>query len=79
MIAANPATLAQDLADEIGVERDVSKRRIRQLKEIGLTESLRIGYRLSPRREAYLARRRYHHKKKGRRHLGDASGLYRII
>jgi hypothetical protein len=56
MIAANPATPAQDLADGIGVERDVLKRRIRQLKELGLTESLRIGYRLSPRGEAYLAR-----------------------
>ena len=56
MIAANPATLAQDLADEVGIERDVLKRRIRQLKELGLTESLRVGYRLSPRGEAYLAR-----------------------
>jgi biotin operon repressor len=56
-IAANPATLAQDLADGIGVERDVLKRRIRQLKEIGLTESLRVGYRLSPRGKAYLERR----------------------
>ncbi|MEX1093072.1 MAG: hypothetical protein WEF28_07945 [Acidimicrobiia bacterium] len=57
VIAANPATLAKELADGIGVERDVLKRRVRQLKEIGLTESLRIGYRLSPRGEAYLARR----------------------
>lgn len=57
LIAGKPETLAQELADELGVERDVLKRRIRQLKEIGLTESLRIGYRLSPRGEAYLARR----------------------
>ncbi len=57
VIAANPAKLAKELADEIGVERDVLKRRIRQLKEIGLTESLRIGYRLSPRGEAYLTRK----------------------
>lgn len=56
-IAANPATLADELADGIGMERDVLKRRIRQLKEIGLTESLRVGYRLSPRGEAYLERR----------------------
>lgn len=56
-IAANPATLARDLADEVGVERDVLKRRIRQLKELGLTESLRVGYRLAPRGVAYLARR----------------------
>lgn len=57
VITANPATLAKELADEIGVERDVLKRRIRQLKEVGLTESLRVGYRLSPRGKAYLARR----------------------
>lgn len=57
VIAANPATLAKDLADRIGVERDLLKRRVRQLKEIGLTESLQVGYRLSPRGEAYLARR----------------------
>lgn len=56
-IASNPAMLAKELADGIDVERDVLKRRVRQLKEIGLTESLRVGYRLSPRGEAYLARR----------------------
>lgn len=77
LIAANPATLAQDLANEMGVERDVLKRRIRQLKEIGLTESLRVGYRLSPRGKAYLVLRP--HEEKGRRHLGDADGLWRII
>ena len=57
VIAANPAKLAEDLAHGVGVERDVLKRRVRQLKELGLTESLRVGYRLSPRGEAYLARR----------------------
>ena len=56
-IAANPGKLAKDLSEEIGTERDMLKRRIRQLKEIGLTESLRVGYRLSPRGEAYLSRR----------------------
>ncbi len=55
VIAANPAKLAKEVADEIGVERDVLKRRVRQLKEIGLTEILRVGYRVSPRGEAYLA------------------------
>lgn len=64
VIAANPATLAKELADGIGVERDVLKRRVRQLKEIGLTESLRVGYRLSPRGEAYLARRSGRHRKR---------------
>ena len=30
------------------------KRRVRMLKELGLTESLEIGYRLSPRGESVL-------------------------
>ena len=30
------------------------KRRVRQLKELGLTESLDVGYRLSPRGAAVL-------------------------
>jgi hypothetical protein len=38
-IAANPAMLAQDLADALGIERDVLKRRTRQLKEIGLPKA----------------------------------------
>ena len=29
------------------------KRNVRKLKELGLTESLEVGYRLSPRGEAY--------------------------
>jgi hypothetical protein len=32
------------------------KRRVRQLKELGLTESLEVGYRLSPRGRTVLAR-----------------------
>jgi hypothetical protein len=58
IIAAHPGVVARDLASELGVERDILKRRVRQLKELGLTESLRIGYRLSPRGGAYLARAR---------------------
>jgi hypothetical protein len=38
------------------VERMVFKQRVRRLKSAGLTESLDIGYRLSPRGEAVLAR-----------------------
>lgn len=56
IIAVHPGKLARDLASELGVERGVLKRRVRQLKELGLTESLRVGYRLSPRGVAYLAR-----------------------
>jgi len=38
------------------VDTDVPrfKRRVRQLKELGLTESLEVGYRLSPRGRAVL-------------------------
>jgi hypothetical protein len=32
----------------------VFKRRVRRLKELGLTESLPVGYRLSPRGRSFL-------------------------
>lgn len=56
LIAANEATLASKLAEKMGMEKYAFKRRVRQLKELGLTESLDIGYRLSPRGRAYLER-----------------------
>ena len=58
VIERHPETLAATLADDVGVERLTFKRRVRQLKELGLTESLPVGYRLSPRGEQLLARRR---------------------
>ena len=54
LIAKRPATLAEELAASRGEERLSFKRRVRQLKELGLTESLETGYRLSPRGRAYL-------------------------
>jgi hypothetical protein len=54
-IAAHPGALAADLAHRLGRERDPFKRDVRKLKELGLTESLRTGYRLSPRGRAWLA------------------------
>jgi hypothetical protein len=57
-IAANPEVRAGDLAEAAGRERLDFKRDVRKLKELGLTLSLRRGYRLSARGEAYLARRR---------------------
>jgi hypothetical protein len=54
LIAERPATLAEELAASRGEERLPFKRRVRHLKELGLTESLEAGYRLSPRGEAYL-------------------------
>jgi hypothetical protein len=54
LIEANPARRAPDLAAELGRETAPFKRDVRKLKELGLTESLEIGYRLSPRGAALL-------------------------
>lgn len=54
LIARKPATSAQELADELGLEKLPFKQRVRKLKELGLTESLEVGYRLSPRGRALL-------------------------
>ncbi len=55
-IDRHPATLAAELAHELGRETLEFKRDVRKLKELGLTESLATGYRLSPRARALLAR-----------------------
>ena len=54
LIADQPATLAADLASQQGREKLPFKRDVRKLKELGLTESLPTGYRLSPRGRAFL-------------------------
>ena len=53
-IAERPAVRAPDLAASFGRETLAFKLDVRKLKALGLTLSLRIGYRLSPRGEAYL-------------------------
>lgn len=53
LIAERPETRAPDLAASLGRETAPFKADVRKLKELGLTESLRIGYRLSPRGRAY--------------------------
>lgn len=58
IIEARPSVRAADLAREAGMETPRFKARVRQLKEIGLTESLEVGYRLSPRGRALLRRLR---------------------
>jgi len=55
VIAARPATRAADLAAGFGRETQPFKLDVRKLKNLGLTISLEVGYRLSPRGEAYLA------------------------
>ncbi|MBL8960381.1 MAG: ASCH domain-containing protein [Gemmatimonadetes bacterium] len=54
LIRANPGMYSGDLADQLGFERLWLKAQIRKLKALGLTESLEVGYRLSPRGEALL-------------------------
>ncbi len=49
LIAAQPETKAAELAEQTGRELLAFKRDVRKLKELGLTESLERGYRLSPR------------------------------
>jgi hypothetical protein len=55
-IAERPATVSTVLADAMGWERQDFKQHVRKLKSLGLTISLDVGYRLSPRGEAYLQR-----------------------
>ncbi|EAP99491.1 hypothetical protein JNB_04945 [Janibacter sp. HTCC2649] len=49
IIDRSPTVRAPDLAAELGRDTPSFKRDVRKLKELGLTESLDIGYRLSPR------------------------------
>ena len=56
LIADKPAVRAGDLAASLGREKLPFKVDVRKLKELGLTESLDVGYRLSPRGRAVLAR-----------------------
>src|SRR5215207_9205825 len=57
LIAERPATRAPDLAASLGRETAPFKADVRKLKELGLTESLEVGYRLSPRGRAYYGYR----------------------
>jgi hypothetical protein len=54
-IATQPAVVSTTLAEQLGMERAAFKLNVRKLKALGLTESLEIGYRLSPRGDAFLA------------------------
>ncbi len=54
LIADRPGVRAPDLAARLGRETLPFKRDVRKLKELGLTESLPVGYRLSARGRAWL-------------------------
>lgn len=55
-IAERPGVRAADLAAALGRDTPSFKVDVRKLKALGLTESLPVGYRLSPRGRAYLTR-----------------------
>jgi hypothetical protein len=54
LIADRPGTVSTVLAEAMGWERQDFKLHVRRLKDLGLTLSLDVGYRLSPRGESYL-------------------------
>ena len=56
LIAKNPGKRAPDLAESMGMETKRFKTNVRKLKEMGLTESLKVGYRLSPRGKVVMER-----------------------
>jgi hypothetical protein len=56
LIERRPEVRAGDLAQHLKQERLPFKANVRKLKALGLTESLPVGYRLSPRGRAYLER-----------------------
>lgn len=53
-IQRNPELRAADLAAKLGVEKDWLKPNVRKLKNLGLTISLEVGYRISPLGEFVL-------------------------
>ena len=54
-IAERPAVVSTQLAETLDWDRADFKLHVRRLKTLGLTISLDVGYRLSPRGAAYLA------------------------
>lgn len=56
IIAARPGVRAVELAPDLGREKKPFKVDVRKLKELGLTESLQKGYRLSRRGRSVIAR-----------------------
>ena len=54
LIADQPGIVSRVLAPQVASDVPKLKRRVRQLKELGLTESLEVGYRLSPRGRAVV-------------------------
>ena len=55
LISERPATYSGVLAKKVDMDIPRFKPLVRKLKALGLTESLEVGYRLSPRGEKVLA------------------------
>ena len=56
LIGINAGVRAGDLAPRVDQEKEKFKQNVRKLKNLGLTESLETGYRLSPRGRVVLER-----------------------
>jgi hypothetical protein len=54
LIESHPGVVSTVLARRMKMERPDFKINVRKLKELGLTESLEVGYRLSPLGKAFL-------------------------
>lgn len=55
MIEEKEGRTAGEISQALSIEKPTLKRKIRLLKELGLTESLKSGYRLSPRGRRVVA------------------------
>ena len=60
-IAEQPGVVATALAAQLGMPRRDFKLRVRKLKELGLSESLEVGYRISPLGRGMLGARAARH------------------
>ena len=56
VISENAGMRSADLAHLVGQEQAAFKLNVRKLKRLGLTESLEVGYRISPRGSAIMDR-----------------------
>ena len=54
LIRSRPGVRAGDLCGLVGLELHPFKTNVRKLKTLGLTESLEVGYRLSPRGVSFM-------------------------
>ena len=70
-IGERPGVRAADLAESLGREKRTFKLDVRKLKELGLTESLRVGYRLSPCGRAVVCSERAARRERSAEYTSD--------